>query len=144
MNEHITASAIISFCSDWEDQAARFYETLAVKFPAQSAAFRAMAGECAKHKALVLRTYQETVSDILETGYAFSGLKPEVYLVPLEIPGGAVLEQAKQQAVKLETNAVAFYQEVAMRSKSLLATIPRAFQKVAAKRQDRLTQLENL
>ncbi len=144
MSEQYTASAIISFCADWEDQTARFYETLAERFSEQAARFRVMAGECVKHKALVQRTYQETVSDILETGYAFNDFNPSGYLVDLAVPEGMQLAQAVAQAVLLEVKAIAFYQEVARRSQSLLATIPRAFTKVAAKRTERLAQLRAL
>ena len=144
MSEQITASAIISFCGEWEDEAARFYEQLAQRFEPQGAIFSTMAKECAKHKALVLRTYQETVSDILETGYAFTDLKPGDYLVDLTLADGVTLVEATARAIQLEEQAVAFYQEVTRRSQSLLATIPRAFSKVATKRGERLSQLRAL
>ena len=144
MSEQHTASAIISFCADWEDQAARFYEALAGRFPEQAARFKAMAGECAKNKALVQRTYQETVSDILETGYAFTDFVPTDYLVDLTIPENISLEQAIAQAMNLEEKAASFYQEVARRSQSLWATIPRAFTKVAAKHREKLAQLRTM
>ncbi|MHB9032262.1 MAG: ferritin family protein [Anaerolineae bacterium] len=144
MDEQITASAVISFCADWEDQAARFYETLAQRFPEHAGLFKTMANDCIKHKNLVQRTYQETVSDILETGYAFTDFKPQGYLVSLDNAQSESLAQAKVQAIALESSAVDFYQEVARRSKSLLATIPHAFLKVAAKRQERLAALRNL
>ncbi|MCE5258231.1 MAG: hypothetical protein LLG44_04120 [Chloroflexi bacterium] len=144
MSEQYTASAIISFCADWEKQAEHFYKTLAERFPVHAAKFGVMAGECAKHKTLVQRTYQETVSDILETGYAFNDFNPSDYLVDLAVPEGMQLAQAIAQAITLEEKAIAFYQEVARRSQSLLATIPRAFTKVAAKRTERLAQLRSL
>jgi rubrerythrin len=144
MSEQITASAIISFCGEWEDAAARFYEQLAQRFVSQGLIFSAMAKDCAKHKALVLRTYQETVSDILETGYAFTDLKPGDYLVDLTVSDNMTLAQGITCAILLEEKAVAFYQEVTRRSQSLLATIPRAFSKVAAKRSERLALLRSL
>lgn len=141
MSEQTTASAIISFCTNWEDEAARFYQELAGRFPEQAERFSAMADACAKHKALVQRTYQETVSDILETGYAFNGFQPSTYLVDLTLAPDATLDQAAALAIRLEEQAVAFYQEVSRRGQSLLATIPRAFNKVASKRSERLAQL---
>lgn len=144
MSEQITASAVISFCSDWEDAAARFYQTLSTCFDGQAQLFGAMAAECVKHKALIQRTYQETVSDILETGYAFTDLKPADYEVNLTVTSETTLDEALAQAAALETSAVAFYQEVAKRSQGLLATIPRAFSKVAAKRAERLAKLRSL
>ena len=144
MSEQITASAIISFCGEWEDEAAHFYEQLAQRFIDQGALFNNMAKDCAKHKALVLRTYQETVSDVLETGYAFTDLKPADYLVDLSLPNDTTLAQAAVSAIQLEERAISFYQEVTRRSQSLLATIPRAFSKVATKRLERLAQLRTL
>jgi rubrerythrin len=144
MDEQITASAIISFCGEWEDEAAQFYEQLAQRFTDHGATFSAMAKECARHKTLVLRTYQETVSDILETGYAFTDLKPEDYLVDLTLSESATLSQGLACAILLEERAISFYQEVTRRSQSLLATIPRAFSKVAIKRSERLAQLQTL
>lgn len=144
MSEQITASAIISFCGEWEDEAARFYGQLAQRFPDQGAVFSTMAKDCAKHKALVVRTYQETVSDVLETGYAFTDLKPDDYLVDLTVSDNMTLAQGIACAIQLEEKAIAFYQEVTRRSQSLLATIPRAFSKVAAKRGERLAQLRAL
>jgi rubrerythrin len=144
MSEQITASAIISFCGEWEDAANRFYEQLAQRFIIHGALFNTMAKDCAKHKALVLRTYQETVSDILETGYAFTDLKPGDYLVDLTVSENMTLAQGITCAIHLEEKAIAFYQEVTRRSQSLLATIPRAFSKVAAKRSERLALLRTL
>jgi hypothetical protein len=47
-------------------------------------------------------------------------------------------------AIDLEEKATAFYQEVAERSQSLLATIPAAFKRVAKKRTVRKHQWEAL
>ena len=54
MSEQITASAIISFCGEWEEEASRFYEQLAQRFEPQGAIFSTMAKECAKHKVSLL------------------------------------------------------------------------------------------
>ena len=142
MSEQITASAVISFCSDWEDAAARFYQTLSTCFDGQAQLFGAMAAECVKHKALIQRTYQETVTDALETGYSFEGLNLQEYVVDLSLAPDADLNAAIDVAVALEKRAIAFYEDVARRSQSLLATIPRAFERVAQRRSERLSELE--
>jgi hypothetical protein len=48
------------------------------------------------------------------------------------------------QALALEETAIAFYQAVATSSESLLATIPRAFRRVAKIRRRRREKLETL
>jgi rubrerythrin len=47
-------------------------------------------------------------------------------------------------AIKLEEEASRFYKDAAERSQSLLATIPRAFKKVAERRGSRKAKLESL
>ena len=53
--------------------------------------------------------------------------------------GGAVA-----LAIALEETAIAFYQDVAEASESLLATIPRAFKRVARTRRRRKDKLQAL
>jgi rubrerythrin len=47
-------------------------------------------------------------------------------------------------AIQLEDKAIKFYTDVAERSKSLLATIPMAFERVAKSRKNRKLKLESL
>jgi rubrerythrin len=140
----LTASAIISFSTDLEARSAGFYRQLAGRFPEHKDTFAGWAEECEKSSTQVTRTYQETITDALEAGFSFAGLSLSAYKVDLELPAGIGLDQALEKAVALEEQAIAFYQDVAERSDSLLATIPRAFRRVARTRHRRLEKLETL
>jgi rubrerythrin len=138
----MTAATIISFCSDLEARSETFYESLAERFPQQGATFSRMARDCAKSSIQVRRTYQETITDALEAGFSFAGISLADYEVDAELPAGADLAQAVGQALSLEETAIAFYEAVAESSDSLLATIPRAFRRVAKTRRRRRDKLE--
>jgi len=140
----MTAATIISFCSDLEARSEAFYESLAERFPEQGATFRNMARDCAKSSTQVRRTYQETVTDALETGFSFASISLADYEVDIELLAGADLAQAVGVALALEETAIAFYQAVADSSESLLATIPRAFLRVAKTRRRRREKLESI
>ena len=140
----LTASAIISFSTDLEARSAGFYRELAGRYPQHEYTFAGWAEECEKSSTQVIRTYQETITDALEAGFSFSGLSLAAYEVDLDLPAGIGLAQALGKAVALEEQAIAFYQDVAERSDSLLATIPRAFRRAARTRWGRLEKLEAL
>ena len=141
-DQQLTAAAIISFCERLQDDSARFYEELARRFPEHRRAFEGYAQRCERDKTQIQRTYQETVTDALETGYSFEGLNLQEYVVDLSLAPNADLNAAIDVAVALEKRAIAFYEDVARRSQSLLATIPRAFERVAQRRSERLSELE--
>ena len=138
----VTASAVISFSRELESGSSRFYEELAETFAGRRETFLAFAGDGARNELLVTRTYQETITDALEAGYSFEGLRFEDYLTDLRPPERASPAEALKMAIELEERAVAFYLDVAERSRSLLATIPRAFKRVARKRERRKVELE--
>jgi hypothetical protein len=140
----LTASAIISFSTGLEARSAGFYRALAARYPQHEGAFASWAEECGKSSVQVTRTYQETITDALEAGFSFAGLSLAAYEVDLDLPPRTGLKQALAKAVALEEQAIAFYQDVAERSSALLATIPRAFRRVARTRRRRLEQIEVL
>jgi rubrerythrin len=140
----LTTAAIISFSESLEDGSSAFYGELAERWPDQQDSFRAFALEGKKNKTLVVRTYQETISDALEASYCFEGLNLGQYETKIRPAETASLVECLEQAVTLEETAYAFYLDVAERSESLLATIPRAFKRVAKKRNKRKTHLEEL
>ena len=143
-DRQITASAVISFSEGLEDSASAFYEALGVMFPAYEDVFLGFADESQKNKVLLTRTYRETVSDALETGFAFEGLELDARLVAPALSGGTGLAEALQAAIDMEEGAATFYQEVAELSRSLLATIPRAFRRVARRRDGRCQVLRSI
>jgi rubrerythrin len=140
----LTTAAIISFCEELEDASSAFYEALAGKWTEGRATFLAFASDGAKNKAQVIRTYQETISDALEASYSFEGLNLGDYAVDATQYPSASYPDALREAIALEEKACTFYLDVAERSESLLATIPRAFKRVAKKRNKRVPKLKDL
>jgi len=129
VSRQTTCSAIISFAQKLEDNSSKFYEALAAKSTKGEEAFLAFAKESRKNKLLVTRTYQETITDALEA--CFIQIDLSDYLAEMTLEEDMSYLDALKMAIKLEEKASNFYLDVAERSKSLLATIPRAFRKVA-------------
>jgi rubrerythrin len=140
----LTAAAIISFSTDLESRSEAFYQALGERFAEQEATFDRFAKDCAKSSTTITRTYQETITDALEAGFSFEGIALSNYETDTELPEGIDLNQAIAQAIALEETAIAFYQDVAEASEALLATIPRAFRRVARTRRRRRDKLQAL
>jgi len=139
-----TASAIISFTENLEDSSARFYRKLADRFANDRETFISFANESEKNRVLVTRTYQETITDALEACFSFKGLDQSRYLTSTDLAPDADYSTALKMAIELEDKAGEFYSCVAEMSKSLLATIPRAFKRVAERRGNRRSVLKAL
>jgi hypothetical protein len=140
----LTAAAIISYSTDLEARSQAFYQALAERFAEQQATFAGFSKDCAKSSTTVVRTYQETITDALEAGFSFEGFVLSNYTVDADLPAGVDLSKAIALAIALEETAIAFYQDVAVASESLLATIPRAFKRVARTRRRRKDKLQAL
>jgi hypothetical protein len=139
-----TTSGVISFAERLEERSALLYERLSEQFPAHADLFGSLAREDKMNKVMLTRTYQETVTDALETGFSFEGLNlndaiPEGMWKDLPELGAAV-----NNAIVLERASVAFYGDIAARSQTLLSTIYTAFRKVGKARSNRLPKLETL
>jgi len=141
---NVTASAIISFTERLEDRSSAFYEELADRWVEGKETFLAYAKESKKNKTQVVRTYQETITDALEACFSFEGLDLRDYEVETALAKDASYVEALGVAIELEERACAFYLDVAERSESLLATIPRAFRRVAKKRGKHKLELQSL
>ena len=138
----VTTAAIISFTEKLEDDSTAFYEEMARRWPGNASLFQSFANDGRKNKTQVVRTYQETISDALEASYAFEGLNLADFPTEATLSPDATYGDALSTAVKLENGAVALYLDIAARSESLLATIPRAFRRVAKKRDKRKEELQ--
>ena len=128
----------------FRDYHRRMKEVLGERFVEQQTTFAGFARDCAKSSTTVVRTYQETVTDALETGFSFEGISLSAYATDTDLPEGIELDQAVAKAIALEETAIAFYQAVAVASESLLATIPRAFKRVARTRRRRKDKMQAL
>ena len=144
MEEPTTASAIISFAKKLEDNSSKFYEDLAERYAEGGETFLAFAKESKKSKVLVTRTYQETITDAIEACFSFRGLNLRECLAETTLTEGMSYSDALKMAIELEEKASKFYLDAAEQSKSLLATIPRAFRKVAEGRNNRKLKLKSI
>ena len=139
-----TASAIINFAEKLEDDTFNFYQKLGGKFAQNKKEFISFAEESKKNKVLVVRTYRETITDALEACFCFEGLNLNNYAVRASLTVGKSYSDALRTAMELEDKGSKFYADVAELSKSLLATIPGVFRKVAEKRNSRKQVLKSL
>jgi len=142
MGEPTTCSAIISFAEKLEDNSSKFYEELAEKYTEGKETFLAFAKEGRMNKVLVTRTYQETITDAIEA--CFIQINLSDYLAETTWKEGMSYRDALKRAIELEEKASKFYLDAAERTKSLLATIPRAFRKVAERRNNHKLKLKSL
>jgi len=140
---NVTASAILSFADKLEDDSSKFYGKLAERYADDKETFLSFVEESRKNKVLVIRTYQETITDALEACF-IKGLNLNDYLVETTLTEGMRYPDALKIAIKLEEKAGKFYSDAAETSKSLLATIPSAFRKVAERRNSRRLMLKSL
>jgi rubrerythrin len=140
---NVTASTIISFAEKLEDDSSKFYKQLAEKHVENKELFLSFAEESMKNKVLVTRTYQETITDALEACF-IKGINLNDYISKTTLAEDANYSTALKMAVELEEKAGKFYLDTAERSESLLATIPRAFRKVAERRNNRKLKLKSL
>ena len=144
MEPKATASTIISFTERLEEDSSAFYEKLARKSAEDERVLLSFAEESKKNKLLITRTYRETITDALEACFCFENLNLSSYVVDTTLTEDTGYLVALKRAIELEDKATKFYLEAAEMSKSLLATIPSAFRKVAEKRISRKQVLESL
>ncbi len=138
-----TASEVISMSREMETAGSSFYRELATAYPEAGEQFLAFAKENEKFIAQIKRAYYSVISDALEGGFAFD-LDPEPYRLKLEMVPGISLKEGLKKALELEAKMVAFYEDGAEQSMSLMADVPRAFKKVAQKREQRQAVLKGM
>ena len=139
-----TASEVISFAVELEDKSAKFYESLAEKFKDYRETFLSFVKENKKNKMLVQRAYNEVISDALETGFSFEGLDTDTYSIETNLSQDENLTSLINKALDMEEKIKRFYLNAAKKSESLLADVPRAFEKIARKRAERKEKLKLL
>lgn len=140
----MTTSAIISFAERLENESSEFYAKLAEMAKQDKEVFVAFAKEGRKNRNLIVRTYQETISDALEACFSFESLNLNEYSTETAITQETNYLHALEMALDLEQNASKFYTDLAECSTSLLATIPRAFKRVAETRKNRIPKLQEI
>ena len=139
-----TASQVINFAVELEDKSVEFYEDLAEKFKQYKEVFLSFVKENKKNKLLVQRVYNEVVSDALETGFSFEDLGVDDYLIEINLAEDVSLPDVLKKALDIEAKIERFYLNAAKKSKSFLADIPRVFEKIGKKRDERKERLKSL
>ena len=139
-----TASEAISFARELESESAKFYGNLAQKYADGEEEFLSFAKENDKNITLVQRTYYGVITDAIEGCFSFKGVDTDDYSIETKLPEGASYAEALSIAVALEEVIVKFYMDAAKISKSLMADIPRVFERIAKKRNERILKLKSL
>ena len=139
-----TASEVIRFAKELEDKAAKFYEGVATRYPEAKEVFSSFVKENKKNKILVERTYNEVVTDALETDFSFEEFEADAYMIDVDLDQDASLSDGVQRALEIEEKIQKFYLAAAKMSKSLLADVPRAFERIAKRRGEGKEKLKSL
>jgi len=139
-----TASEIVKFAGELEEKSANFYEKMAERFPERKDIFLSFAKENRKCKKMVQRAYSEVVSDALETGFSFEGMESEEYLIETNFFQNENVRLLLNKALEMEKKIQKFYLDAAEKSKSLLADVPRVFERIGEKREERKHKIKDL
>ena len=139
-----TASEIVKFAGELEEKSANFYEKMAERFPERKDIFLSFAKENRKCKKMVQRAYSEVVSDALETGFSFEGMESGKYLIETNFSQNENVRLLLNKALEMEKKIQKFYLDAAEKSKSLLADVPRVFERIGEKREERKHKIKDL
>ncbi len=139
-----TASAVISFAVKLEEDSGNFYEQLAQRWANSSETLTPFSTQNRKNKTAVQRAYYGVISDALEGCFAFADLDTEDYLIDTKLSQDESYADSLHRAIGIEDRIMAFYLDAAMPAKSLLADVPRIFERIASKRKERLLKLKEL
>jgi len=138
-----TVSAVISFAKKLEEDSAKFYEDLAKRYTEGREAFLSFVKENRGNVVYVERTYYGVITDALEGCFSFS-ISPDSYKFTTELAEDISYSDALGKAIEIEDKIRKFYLDAAEQSRSLMADVPRAFERVAKKRKNRRTKLKSL
>jgi len=137
-----TASETISFAKELENKLAKFYEDLAKRYAKDGDVFLSFAKENRKNVVQIERAYYGVITDAIEGCFAFD-INPDEYIFETALAEKASYSDALDKAVEMEEKIIKFYSDAAEQSKSLMADVPRAFEMVAKKRNNRKAKLKS-
>jgi rubrerythrin len=138
-----TASEVISFTKQLENESARFYQDLSQKYAKDKELFLSFAKENGKHATQIERVYYGVITDAIEGCFAFD-VETDEYVLETSLAQDASYSDALGKAIEIEGKIIKFYSDAAEQSKSLLADVPKAFKMVVKKREQRVPKLESL
>lgn len=138
-----TASAVISFAKELEENSIKYYENLIQKYHQDKETFLTFIKENKKNIVLVQRVYYEVISDAIEGCFSFEGLNTDNYSFSIELPKDASYSDVLEKAIEIEEKTQKYYLDAADVSGSLMADIPRVFERIAKKRKKRKIELKS-
>ena len=138
-----TASSVISFARELEEDSAEFYQELAQRYPQNEDTFLAFAKENKKFVVQTERAYYGVISDAIEGCFAFD-LDSEKYAMEIVLTESTEQVDAVGEALKVEETITKFYTDAANQSESLMADVPRTFVRIASKKNERIAVLKTL
>ena len=138
-----TASEVISFAKQLENESAKLYEDLSQKYTKDEDVFLSFARENGKNVTQIERAYYGVISDAIEGGFAFD-IDPDEYTLKTALDENVSYSDAVDRAIGMEEKMIKFYSDAAEQAKSLLADVPRAFAMIARKRNNREPKLRSL
>jgi len=140
-----TLSSAINFYKNLEDTASRFYEKYArdENYSTMRELFLDLARDNIKQKNIILRTYQEAITDVLEVGSALEGLREEDYRLPKTPSAGSKNKDILEYALILEDCGIRFCFDVSIKIRTLLTDISRSFESAGKRKRERKMRVEN-
>jgi rubrerythrin len=138
-----TASTVVGFAKNLEEDSARFYEDLLQRYHQDEDIFLSLIKENRKNAVQIERVYYEVITDAIEGCFAFE-MNLNEYSFKTEIPEKASYANALVSAIGMEDKIIRFYSDAAEQRNSLMADVPRAFQMMARRREDRKLVLTSL
>ena len=138
-----TTSEVISFTKKLENESAKFYQDLSLKYAKDEDVFLSLVKENGKNIVQIERAYYGVISDAIEGCFAFN-INTDEYILETELAEGASYSDALNKAAGIEESMIKFYSDAAEQSQSLMADVPRAFTMVAKKRSSRIPKLSSL
>jgi len=138
-----TCSGAMSLAKELENDSAKFYQNLSVRFPKDKDLFLSFAKENGEYITQIERAYYGVITDAIEGCFAFN-LNPEEYALKTNSEENESYSDLVKRAIEIEEKIVKFYSDAAEQSKSLMADVPRAFKMVVKKRSHRPSTLKSL
>jgi rubrerythrin len=137
-----TTSQVISKHSNLEEKQAKNYEHMAETFPNYDSLFKKLAKENQKHVKMVLRAYQEGITDAYEVGFLAEPLNPDDYLLRPIL--GKDIKDSVEKLIDNEKKLIKFYLDTSMGTSKLLPSIPETFEYLISRKNKRIDTLEKI
>jgi hypothetical protein len=139
-----TASQIISFSKNLEEESAAFYEQFAITYPhiAHEEIIK-IASENRKYIKQIQTAYYGVISDALEGCFAFN-LDADNYRLNLPKLDSQNVNAVIEKIADTEKIITSYYLDAYNHSKGLLADVPVLFKSIADKREKRIHFLKSM